>query len=728
MGWFEEQIEMRRRMDEEEMEDSLARLAASVMSGEHAPRFSPDNAVAADSAVESLLAYYGARPSAVPDDVSDPLERIDYATRSTGVMRRPVRLAGAWWKDASGAYLGMLEDGTPVALMPCSPRGYGYLDPTTHKRVRISARTVGNIQEDAICFYRPLPQRELGVSDVLQFMVRSLDWGDYVATLVAAVVSTAIGLLPAIASKLLFLRIIPSGMPSLILPIAALLLGMTLSQALIQITSSVILARLQTKLKVQMEAATYARMLLLQPSFFKSYASGDLTCRLMSMSQLVDTISQAVIETGLTSLLSLAYVFQAVAFAPQLVAPALFVVLAEVGATVLVTLSTMRYNRRQMEASAKLSGVTPSLLRGIQKIKLAGAERRAFSHWAREYANVADASYKRPALLVSAPALIPLTGSMGTVLIYWLAATTNVSVADYMAFNTAFGSVSGTIVALAGTSTTISTIRPLLELVEPIMHAVPEALSTQRQVSHITGSIEMSNVSFRYADNLPLVLNNVSLKIRPGEFVAIVGRTGCGKSTLMRLLLGFEQPVKGAIYYDGQDISGVDIRSLRKHVGVVMQNGSLFQGEILMNIIVSTPKATIADAWEAAQIAGVDDDIQKMPMGMQTLLSEGGGGISGGQRQRILIARAVCGKPKVLMLDEATSALDNVTQRHVSDALAGLSCTRIVIAHRLSTIRYADRIIMLDQGKIVESGTYDELVALGGAFANLVARQQIEGE
>jgi len=224
------------------------------------------------------------------------------------------------------------------------------------------------------------------------------------------------------------------------------------------------------------------------------------------------------------------------------------------------------------------------------------------------------------------------------------------------------------------------------------------------------------------------VLDNISLRVRPGEYVAIVGRTGCGKSTLMRLLLGFEKPTKGAIYYSGQDISGIDIRSLRRHIGVVMQSGSLFQGDLLMNITVASPKATIDDAWAAAEMAGVADDIHKMPMGMQTLVSEGGGGVSGGQRQRILIARAVCGRPKILMLDEATSALDNVTQRHVSDALDGLDCTRIVIAHRLSTIRHADRIIMLDGGKIVENGSYDELVAAGGAFADLVARQQLEGE
>ena len=238
----------------------------------------------------------------------------------------------------------------------------------------------------------------------------------------------------------------------------------------------------------------------------------------------------------------------------------------------------------------------------------------------------------------------------------------------------------------------------------------------------------MSNLSFRYEEGAPLVLDDISLDIHPGEYVAIVGRTGCGKSTFMRLLLGFEKPTRGAVYYSRQDISDVDIRSLRRHIGVVLQSGTLLQGDLLMNITVANPKAGLDEAWAAAEMAGIADDIRKMPMGMQTLVSEGGGGISGGQRQRILIARAVCGKPKILMLDEATSALDNVTQRHVSDALDGLACTRVVIAHRLSTIRHADRIIMLDGGKVVEDGTYDELVARNGAFADLVARQRLEGE
>ena len=218
----------------------------------------------------------------------------------------------------------------------------------------------------------------------------------------------------------------------------------------------------------------------------------------------------------------------------------------------------------------------------------------------------------------------------------------------------------------------------------------------------------------------------MSLKIKAGEYVAIVGKTGCGKSTLIRLLLGFEAPERGAIYYDGKDMSKLDLRSLRRKIGVVMQDGSLFQGDIYSNIVISAPQLSLDEAWEAAELAGIADDIRAMPMGMQTILSEGQGGISGGQKQRLMIARAVAPKPKILMFDEATSALDNRTQKQVSDALDGLKCTRIVIAHRLSTIRNCDRILVLDKGRIMEDGTYDELIAKNGFFAELIERQRLD--
>jgi ABC-type bacteriocin/lantibiotic exporter with double-glycine peptidase domain len=258
------------------------------------------------------------------------------------------------------------------------------------------------------------------------------------------------------------------------------------------------------------------------------------------------------------------------------------------------------------------------------------------------------------------------------------------------------------------------------------MEACPEIQPEKEIVSRLSGAIELNNVSFRYDKNLPLVIDNLSLKIRKGQYVAVVGKTGCGKSTLIRLLLGFEKPQLGSIYYDSRDMEKLELRSLRQKIGVVMQNGKLLAGSIFENIAIAAPRLTLDEAWEAAEIAGLAEDIRAMPMGMFTVVAEGGGGFSGGQKQRLLIARAIASKPRILFLDEATSALDNITQKHVADALGALKSTRVVIAHRLSTIQHCDRIVVLDKGRIVEDGPYEELIAQGGAFADLVARQQLD--
>ena len=315
----------------------------------------------------------------------------------------------------------------------------------------------------------------------------------------------------------------------------------------------------------------------------------------------------------------------------------------------------------------------------------------------------------------------------GTIIMYVMAVKSGISVADYYAFGTAYGMVSGAFTALAGIALTVAQIKPILHMVKPFFDTAPEVSDGKQVITRLSGGIELSNVSFRYSENMPLVVDDMSLKIRPGQYVAIVGKTGCGKSTLMRLLLGFEHPQKGAIYYDGRDLERIDLRSLRRRIGSVMQNGKLFQGDIYSNIVISAPWLSPNEAWEAAELAGIAEDIRKMPMGMSTIISEGSGGISGGQRQRLMIARAIAPKPRILMFDEATSALDNLTQKKISEALDSLKCTRIVIAHRLSTIKQCDRILVLDHGKIIEDGKYDELIAKNGFFAELVARQRLDG-
>ena len=433
-----------------------------------------------------------------------------------------------------------------------------------------------------------------------------------------------------------------------------------------------------------------------------------------------------VLSTGLTSLFSLIYISQIFAYAPTLVAPALTILLVTVVFSVASSLAQMKISTEQMTLSGRESGMTYALITGIQKIKLAGAEKRAFARWGNLYAQSAKMTYDPP-MFLKLNSVISLAISLtGTLVMYYMSVRAGLSVADYYAFNTAYGMVSGAFLSLAGIALSAAQIRPILTMVQPFFDAVPEVSDGKQVIERLSGGIELNNVSFRYNENMPLILDDLSLKIRPGQYVAIVGRTGCGKSTLLRLLLGFEKPQKGAIYYDGKDLERIDLRSLRRRIGVVMQNGKLFQGDIYSNIVISAPWLSQQDAWEAAELTGIAEDIRRMPMGMNTIISEGSGGISGGQRQRLMIARAIAPKPKILMFDEATSALDNITQKKVSESLDRLKCTRIVIAHRLSTIRQCDRILVLDQGKIVEDGTYDELIASDGFFAELVARQRLD--
>ena len=315
---------------------------------------------------------------------------------------------------------------------------------------------------------------------------------------------------------------------------------------------------------------------------------------------------------------------------------------------------------------------------------------------------------------------------ISNIVLYYLAVKSGIDQSNYFAFTAAYGSVMGAFSSLAGVALSVGRIKPILDMAEPFLNAEPETSNNKEIVTKLAGGIELNNVYFRYNENSPYIVNNMSLKIKPGEYVAIVGKTGCGKSTLMRLLLGFEKPEKGAVYYDGKDLNRLDLGSLRRNIGSVIQSGGLFQGDIFSNIIITAPHLTLDEAWEAAEIAGIADDIRAMPMGMQTLISEGQGGISGGQKQRLMIARAVAFKPKILMFDEATSALDNKTQKQVSEALDGMGCTRIVIAHRLSTIRHCDRILVLDGGSVIEEGSYEQLIEQNGYFAELVARQRLD--
>lgn len=727
MGWFDEQIKDRKRNDDDAFAEAFANMASAITGKKIEASLNNDRAVTKD-AIDEILKYYHVKSREVPDGISDMNEQLEYLMRPYGIMRRTVKLEEGWYRDAAGAMLGVLaESGRVVALIPTGLSGYSYFDWETGKRRRINRKNQHLFEEEAIAFYKPFPLKKISLPSLAAYIARTLSVSDYVMIGLATLALSLIGMISPLITKLLFDRVLLSGNVRLLIAIAFFSVSVSVSTLLISAVKNMVTARIETKLNISIEAATMMRIMSLPADFFKQYSSGELSSRASQVGALCKMLASTVLSTGLASVFSLVYISQIFAYAPMLVVPALLIILVTVVFSVVSSLVQMKLSTRQMELSGKESGMTYSLITGIQKIKLAGAEKRAFARWGNLYAQSAKLEYGPPAFIELNSVIALAISLVGTLVMYTMAVKSGISVADYYAFDTAYGMVSGAFGALAGIALNVAQIKPMLTMVQPFFDAVPEVSDGKQVLTRLSGGIEMNNVSFRYSENMPLIIDNLSLKIRPGQYVAIVGKTGCGKSTLMRLLLGFEHPQKGAIYYDGKDLERIDLRSLRRRVGVVMQSGKLFQGDIYSNIVISAPWLSQDEAWEAAELAGIADDIRMMPMGMNTIISEGSGGISGGQRQRLMIARAVAPKPKILMFDEATSALDNLTQKKVSESLDALKCTRIVIAHRLSTIKQCDRIIVLDHGKIIEDGKYDELIAKNGFFAELVARQRLDG-
>ncbi len=726
MGWFDEQIKKRVKKDNELFSDAFIDMSSVVMGSKTLADSLDEQSKQAHNAINVILRYYHITPQEVPLSITAVCDQLDYLLRPTGIMRRDITLTGKWYKDGIGPLLATTNDDRVIALIPGKTSGYRFFDADIGKYVRVTAKNCGKINPEALCFYKPFPLRKLTEKDLFTYFAETLSFSDYTMVIISSLLAGLIGMFLPYVNSIIFGTVIDTAQMSVFFAAMTLLLGTSVSILLINVVKTLVISRVNTKLSVAAESAAMMRILSLPADFFKEYSSGDLANRLDKIKTLCQSISSLVFSGGLTVLFSLVYGFQIFQYAPSLVIPSIGVILISVLIFTAVTVIQINNFSQIMKYESKESGLVFSLISGIQKIKLAGAEKRSFARWAKKYKQTAELKYDPQTIVKICSALIVAVTSLGTVVIYNVALKSGIRVDQYMAFNSAYGMISGAFMSLIGMSVDVSQIKPSINLIRPIMDTKPEVSHDKHVITKLSGGIELNNISFRYNENMPNVINKLTLKISPGQYVAIVGKTGCGKSTLMRIMLGFERPQRGAVYYDGKDIETIELKSLRRCIGTVMQNGKLFSGDIYSNITISAPELSVDKAWEAAETAGIADDIRRMPMGMHTLISEGSGGISGGQRQRLMIARAIAPKPKILMLDEATSALDNITQKHVSDSLETLKCTRIVIAHRLSTIRHCDRIIVLDEGRIVEDGKYDDLIALGGMFAELVERQRID--
>ena len=670
------------------------------------------------------------RPPSASENLNRVKEPLEAIARASRLRLRQVLLRDKWWTTDCGALVAYREE-QPVALLPVRGDRYELLDPVTQVRTIVDAEDAASLDPVAYMFYRSLPDKALKVVDVLKFAL-SGRVKDIFVIILTGIAATLLGMLTPYATGILIDNAIPDSDRGLLLQIGGGLVLAALATSLFRLTQGFSLLRVETTSDASTQAAVWDRLLNLPVSFFRQYTTGDLQSRVSSVSTIRrhlggNTLIQLI--TGLFGLLNLGLLFYYnVKLALIAVAVAIVVVVVtSVSGTILV-----RKVRPLLEIEGNIFGQIVQLINGISKLRVAGAEKRAFAAWSKNYS-------RQIQLELSTQLIEDLVALFNTVMptiisgvLFWftlkllMEAQTKgeigLTVGTFLAFNAAFRTFLSGATSVSNTVTDTLEIVPQWQRAQPILKTVPEVELTKADPGKLIGRINIERLSFRYRPDIPLTLEDIDIHLEPGEFIALVGGSGSGKSTLLRLLLGFETPEEGSIYYDGQDLSGLDISAVRRQLGVVLQTGTIMSGSIFDNL-AGGARITLEEAWTAATQAGLKDDITSMPMGMHTVVSEGGGNLSGGQRQRLLIAKALVLKPRILFFDEATSALDNKTQTIVSESLDKLQVTRIVIAHRLSTIRNADRIYVLQAGRIVQQGSFDELAHTTGIFANLMQRQ-----
>ena len=725
MGIYGEQLKERRTMDDLSVKKNGCLLAGSVSSRvpfDGSLRTMHDNL----HQIEMIADYFQLEiPVYDPGEEALP-ELIDRILHPTGIMKRRVLLDGPWWKDGDAPLLVTFRGDKPervLALFPDTFRGYYYRDSQTNRKIRITGKNQDQFEKNAFCFYRPLPPKPLTGKEFLLFMLSRIRTSDLFLYVLSSIFLAVIGTIPTYVTQIAFSEIVPAGKVGMLVSLFILLVITAACSYLMSCSRFSTNLRIQSRLDLVLENSIYARIINLPASFFKKRTSGAVAQKVSSLNKLPKILGDILMM--LTSILiSFVSVIPIFFIASELAPAAVVCILVSLAVVLISMLQETRLFWREMTCAEENSALVYGLISGIERLRVSGSEQRAYARWLKVYAQKTGATFAVRFPLCVRSGLITAIHLFGLLWAFWVSWRNQLSVAQLAAFSSAYAIAISCIANVANHSRSISRLKPILDVGKPILEAVPESSGEGRTVSRLSGDIELKHLTFRYEKDEPAVLNDLNLRIEPGEYVAIVGKSGCGKSTLVKLLLGFELPDRGTISYDGLDMNQLDLYSLRRNIGTVLQDGKLFSGDIYSNITITAPYLGMDDAWEAAEKAGIADDIRKMPLGMHTFLGEGGNGISGGQKQRIMIARAIAPKPGVLILDEATSALDNLTQKIVTDSMDAMKCTRIVIAHRLSTIQACDRIIALDGGRIVETGSYEELIEKDGFFAELVKRQQ----
>lgn len=649
---------------------------------------------------------------------------MEAVARASRCRVREVDLAGSWWTEVGAPLVGV-HDGAPTALLRSSDGGaYDLVNPESGQHIRVDASVASSIDVKAWVLYRPLPSRSVGLAELLRFSLegrgaelrRALAWGLALAL---------VGMVVPIATGLLIDSVIPGSDRGMLAYMAAGLLALAFGRFAFELAQGAALVRLDSTAEFVAHTALWDRLLRLPLGFFRRYSVGDLLERVSAVRTVSQRLTGVTLKTVLGGVLSVLNLGLLVYYSPSLAAVALAIGLLTAACTIGPAVRVVSLNHELAQKRGRLMGRTIELIRGMAKLRAAGAQEWGFSRWAAPYRETLSLSARIWFLQDTVAVVRVVLGLGSTILLYGLAVSdlgAGMTAGSFLAFISAFGAFQGGLNAVSETFLDAADVLAYGERTRPILEALPEVSADRVPVGPLNGRVEVDRVAFRYREGGPPVLDQVSIRVEPGEFVAVVGPSGAGKSTLLRMLLGFDAPVSGRVLYDGRDLSGLDPDGVRRQIGVVLQSAHTAAGSVLA-LISGARNIGLDDAWAALDAAGVGEEIRAMPMGLHTVVSDGGGNLSGGQMQRILIAKALVAKPSMLFFDEATSALDNRVQKVVTDSLLGLGVSRLVIAHRLSTIRDADRIYVMDAGRVVQEGTFDDLSSQPGLLADLMARQ-----
>ncbi len=683
------------------------------------------------AAAKQLCDHLGIELSDLSGGPTEPKARVIALANASGFRVREVTLAGEWWQTDNGPLLAFRADSeAPLALIAGRRRHYEAVDTATGERTPVSADLAAELKPFGLAFYRPFPRQPVGIADLVTYGFHGRGY-DFALSMVIATLIAFLAMVLPIATAEVVDEISPSAKLNMLMRIGIVLLVAALVQVLFELAKGQVLVRLTSHVEHDIQAAVWDRLLGMPIDFFRQYAVGDLTMRVNAVNTIAKMLSVSTLTGLVSGIFGLLGFIVLLKFSPILALVAFVLVVLGLGLLAFFTWWTFHALHSVEVSMRRVMAVVLQLVQGVSKLRTTASESRAMGVWSDAFA-----SMRRIRLLIlklKAQQEVILRGyhKLGLLAVLAMMASLSakqgggqLSSGELIGFFGAFTAIFLSLIQVCETIIGLFLVVPMYKMAKPILEHTPEGGSGEIDPGEIAGAIEISQVSFSYPDGDP-VLDDVSISIPAGSFTAIVGPSGSGKSTLLRLLLGFEEPSSGAILFDDHALIELDQQALRRQFGVVLQNSPLLAGDIFSNI-VGVKGGTLDDAWVAARMVGLEQDIKEMAMGMHTAIGEGSSTLSGGQRQRILIARALAGNPKILFLDEATSALDNKSQTVVAESLLRLKATRVVIAHRLSTIVEADQIIVLEAGKLVQQGRYDELLEQEGAFAELAKRQNVD--